>query len=302
MNFSDATLEQFCTTPANVRLCYRTAGDVNHPTVILVLGLGLQLIYWPQGLIDNLVEQGYHVVWFDNRDVGQSSHLATPTPGVLDLLLRRKLDGAYDLTDMAADSIALLDHLGIPHAHWVGMSMGGMIAQTAAALYPKRCLSLTSIFSTTGARTVGQPAFSTMWKLIQPGAKTKQQAISKYLDMARHISDSGFPMDEDIAIAYAALAWERGAGADESKGTARQVAAIIKSGNRTRLIQQVRVPTLVIHGDKDPIVHPSGGLATAKAITNAQHHSIKGMGHYISEALAPQLVDTIHQHIQTTNG
>lgn len=296
MNQSAPHMEQFVETTNGPTLCYRQVGDSSAPAILLIAGLGLQLIYWPQRLLDELMAKGFQVIWFDNRDVGRSTSMDSATPGAMDLLFRRKLEGAYDLTDMANDAIGLLDHLSIEKAHIAGMSMGGMIGQMCAALHPHRVLTLTSIFSTTGARRVGQPSLTTLWHLLQPSAKTQPHAVKKYTQLALHLSDKGYPVDPATAAKYAALAWQRGRQQRESQGAARQMAAIIKSGNRTRYLANIQAPTLVLHGDRDVIVHPSGGIATANAITHAQHRTIEGLGHYITEEVSPLLANYLHQH------
>jgi pimeloyl-ACP methyl ester carboxylesterase len=163
----------------------------------------------------------------------------------------------------------LLDHLEIGSCHVLGMSMGGMIAQTLAARHPTRVRSLTSIFSSTGARRAGQPAMSTMLKLARKPAQTREDAVTHHLELMRHIGPSAYTMDEHVERDYIADAWLRGAAEKTHEGVSRQMGAIIKSGNRTLALARIHAPTLVIHGDKDPLVAPSGGRATAKAIPGA---------------------------------
>lgn len=292
------TPDQFCTVSTGMRLCYRTYGPDYAEPLLLIAGLALHLTSWSPGFIEGLVQRGYHVITFDNRDVGRSSRHLSPPPGVWRQLTRRIAPEAYDLSDMARDAVGLLDHLQIEQAHLVGMSMGGMIAQTVAARHPERAHSLTSIFSTTGARRVGQPAASTMWLLSRPPARTRDEAADRYVKLMRHIGSQGFDRDEERLRAYAEHAWERGAGPTAPEGVARQIGAIIKSGDRTAELSQIRVPTLVVHGDRDRIVHPSGGHATAQAIPEARHITIHGMGHQISEGVVPYLVDLIDGHAQ----
>lgn len=165
--YAQNTIEdKFCDVSTGMRLCYRTYGPDDGEPLLLIVGLGLQLTAWPISLINNLIQCGYKVIIFDNRDVGRSSRVSQRPPNLLRQLIRRPESSAYDLQDMAQDVIGLLDHLCVTRAHVVGMSMGGMIAQVIAAQYPQRIKSLTSIFSTTGALNVGQPALSSLLMLV----------------------------------------------------------------------------------------------------------------------------------------
>lgn len=293
--------DRFCVFRNGHRICYRVQGNSENTPLLLIAGLGQQLTSWPIAVVEELVNRGYFVIRFDNRDVGQSSQIPSRPPGRMQQLFRRPPPDAYDLGDMAGDAVALLDHLEIDRAHLVGMSMGGMIAQTIAARYPERTRTLTSIFSTTGHPRVGQPANSTLLRLVRPPAKTRDQAIERHLGMMRHISTKALPLDEQRERTYAAEAWERGAGPKAHLGVARQIGAILKSGDRTRELGKVTAPTLVIHGDTDRMVHPSGGKATVAAIPGARHETIVGMGHYLPEAALPRLVDLITGHARASN-
>jgi pimeloyl-ACP methyl ester carboxylesterase len=281
--------EDFYEVGGGRRVCYRTDGDPSGEALLLIAGLSLDLTSWPQAMIDGLVGRGFFVIRFDNRDAGRTTPAQTPPPG---LLRRPRLDG-YDLGDMAADAVGVLDHLGVGQAHVVGMSMGGMIAQTIAARYPSRIATLTSIYSTTGARRVGQPAASTMLMLANPGSRTREQAVRKHLTLMRHLAGTGFPLDETAAAEYAARAWDRGLRQDAGRGIARQINAIYRSGDRTAELRRIAVPTLVIHGDRDRIVHPSGGRATAAAIPGARHVVIAGMGHDLAPGVTDRVVELI---------
>ncbi|UJR85160.1 alpha/beta fold hydrolase [Sandaracinus amylolyticus] len=289
--------EHLCELPSGVRLCYRTSGSTRGEPLLLIAGLGLHLTWWPQSLIDGLVERGHHVIAFDNRDVGRSSRIATRPPGVLRQLLRVPHADNYDLGDMAEDTVGLLDHLGIDATHLVGMSMGGMIAQTIAARHPRRARSLVSIFSTTGARRVGQPSLSTLRHLAGPRARTRDQAIASHVTIMRHIGPSGFALDLEALEAYAGAAWDRGDGLHAPAGIARQIGAILKSGDRTRELRRITTPTLVLHGDSDLMVHPSGGRATARAIPGAAHVTIEGMGHHLPAGVIPRVTELVARHL-----
>jgi pimeloyl-ACP methyl ester carboxylesterase len=288
--------DKFCDVPNGIRLCFRTWGSETGEPLLLLAGLGLHLTSWPKVFVDTLVQRGFYVIACDNRDVGRSSRVPVPPPGLFRQLFRVPRPDNYDLTDMATDTVGLLDHLGIASAHLVGMSMGGMIAQTVAARHPERVRTLTSIFSTTGARSVGQPAASTLLLLAKRPARTREEAVANFLGIVRHIAATGFPIDETVVCAYATEAWERGDGRTAHEGVARQIGAIMKSGDRTEQLRRVTAPTLVIHGDADLMVHPSGGRATADAIPGARHVTITGMGHHLSEGVLAQLADLTVEH------
>lgn len=289
--FSDE--DQFCDLPSGIRLCYRVQGDANATPLILVAGLGLQLQSWPAMLIQRLVDSGYRVITLDNRDVGRSSRATFRPMRSSDLLRSRFRDEAYAVEDMAKDVLGLMAHLHIETAHVVGMSMGGMIGQSMASMAPEKLLSLTSIFSTTGARSVGQPAFSTKLRLMKKSPRNRQEYIDNFASMMRHIGPPTFDRYEAKVRAQTGNSWDRGDGARAHHGVLRQIEAIMKSGDRTKALQKISTPTLVIHGDKDLMVHPSGGAATAKAIQGSTFVQLEGMGHFIPEHLVPKLVELI---------
>ncbi|WP_328471135.1 alpha/beta hydrolase [Actinoplanes sp. NBC_00393] len=280
--------DEFFDVPGGPRICYRVSGE-GRP-LLLIAGLGLDLTSWPQRMIDGFLDAGFQVIRLDNRDAGCSSRIDTPPPGRLRQLFARPRPDAYNLGDMAADTLALLDHLGIERAHLVGMSMGGMIAQTIAARNPDRVATLTSIFSTTGHRRVGQPARSTLLRMARRAARTADESVQRHLAMLRHIGSAGFPPDDDVERAWAAGLWERTGGGVARQGIPRQVSAIQASGDRTAELRRITAPTLVIHGDRDLMVHPSGGRATAAAIPGARHVEITGMGHHLAPGVVDQLV------------
>ncbi len=288
--------DQFCAAGVGRRVCYRTDGDPSGAPLLLIAGLTLDLTSWPQSMIDGLVAQGFYVIRLDNRDAGRSTPAASKAPGLLRRALQKPRRDGYDLADMAADAVAVLDHLGVDRAHLVGMSMGGMIAQTIAARYPARVASLTSIFSTTGAKDVGQPANSTLALLAFPGGRTRAKFIGNHLRLSRHLAGTGYPCDETAAAAYADVAWERGLREGSGAAIARQMNAIFTSGDRTGEVGRITAPTLVIHGDRDRIVHPSGGKATAAAIRGSRHVTIEGMGHDIAAGVVDRIVELITQN------
>ena len=291
------TQDRFCKLPSGISLCYRTHGDSNGVPLLLVAGLGQQLISWPATLVDALTNNGFFVITFDNRDVGRSDRIHERPPGMLQQLLRRPGEG-YNLGDMAADTAGLLNGLGVDAAHLVGMSMGGMIAQTVAARYPQHTLSLTSIFSTTGAPKVGQPTMGSMLRLVKPPARNRRQSIARFTAMVRHIGPTAYDVTDAELRDYAGQAWDRGLGPRDASGVGRQIGAIMRSGDRTEEVRKIKAPTLVIHGHRDPLVHPSGGKATARAIRNAKLITLHGMGHYLPEGVLPELADLISGHAQ----
>ncbi|HXF31610.1 MAG TPA: alpha/beta hydrolase [Solirubrobacterales bacterium] len=292
-----AEIEDVIDVGGGMEICFRSAGDPADPTVLLIAGLGQQLGVWPTELVDGLLARGLHVVRFDNRDVGRSGRAGCRPPSGVQFLTRRFSPAQYTLGAMSCDAAGLLDRLGIGPAHLVGMSMGGMIAQTLAAREPERVLSLTSIMSTTGASRLGRPALSTWLRLAQPPAKTREISAERTVAMMRHIGSRGYPFDADRVRAGALEDWDR-AGGSQAAGVARQLAAIFKSGDRSAEVARISVPTLVIHGDRDPMVHPSGGGATAKAIAGARHRTIAGMGHDLPAGACPLLVDEIAAHVE----
>lgn len=287
----DTSQDRFVDLPAGPRLCYRVEGPDDGVPLLLIAGLGLDLTSWPRRMVDGFVERGFRVVRFDNRDAGRSARIPTPPPGKLRQLLARPRPDAYDLGDMAADTVGLLDHLGVDRAHLVGMSMGGMIAQVVAARHPGRVATLTSIFSTTGHRGVGQPARSTLARMAKRPARTADESVRRHLAMLRHIGSTAFPPDQDAERAWAAGLWERADGVHARRGVPRQIGAIQASGDRTAELRRITAPTLVVHGDTDRMVHTSGGRATAEAIPGARYVEIAGMGHH----LAPGVVDRLVQ-------
>ena len=290
--------EQYVTLKSGDRFCYAEHGVGNTDTIVLIVGLGLQLVYWPNALIERLVASGFRVICFDNRDAGRSVRSDTPHPSLLQQLRGRSPKGAYGLERMAEDTAELLEALNITSAHIAGMSMGGMIAQTLASLHPEKVTSMTSIFSTTGSRKVGQPSYSTLWRLARAKAPTSEKdAVKNYQAMMTHIGDVAANGAVNQWHQYARLAWRRNGGKSDAKAMFRQIGAIMKSGDRTPMLQNVKAPTLVIHGDVDHMVHPSGGVATARAISGAKHQVLRGLRHQIDTVQSHRIADSILAHI-----
>jgi pimeloyl-ACP methyl ester carboxylesterase len=276
----------------SIELCYRDDGEPGRPVVLLIAGLGQQLIEWPSELIDGLLSADLRVVRFDNREVGRSSRTTVPAPTALQMLRRRFGPDQYDLGEMELDTLGLLDRLEIDAAHVVGMSMGGMIAQTLAARHPSRAISLTSIMSNTGARRIGRPTLATYFRLFQPAADEREASADQAVAMMRHLGSRGFPFDAERVRATALTGWDRDGGANPD-GPARQLAAIFKSGDRTAEVSRITVPTLIVHGDHDQMVAPSGGWATSRAIAGSRLLTIGGMGHDLPAGACPELVEAI---------
>jgi pimeloyl-ACP methyl ester carboxylesterase len=273
-----------------IELVYETIGDPSNPPLLLVMGLGTQLIHWDIELCELFAERGFHVIRFDNRDAGRSTYIDAPVPNLKRAMAGLRIDAPYLLDDMADDAFGLLDQLGIEAAHVVGASMGGMIAQTMAIRRPERVLSLTSIMSTTGERRAGRPKLRVWGVLLRTAPRDKHAAVEYFVRVFRLIGSKGFPSDEDRVRALAAEAYDRGRSA---AGTGRQLAAIMVSGDRTDRLRALRVPTLVVHGRDDPLVPFRGGRATADAIPGARLIAIPGMGHDLPRQVWPQLVDAV---------
>jgi pimeloyl-ACP methyl ester carboxylesterase len=282
--------ESFCRV-GELEICYDTFGDPADPAMLLVMGLGTQMVAWQDEFCAALAEGGYFVIRHDNRDIGRSTHLdGKPTPTLLQLLRRDPGAAVYTLADMAGDSMGVLDHLGIEHAHIVGASMGGMIAQTIAIRYPQRILSLVSIMSNTGSFWSGQPALSMYALLLRPAPRERAAYIQHGIDMFVKIGGSGFDPDVEDLREIAELSYDRG---HDAAGSSRQLGAIIADRGREAALHRLRVPTTVIHGADDKLVRPSGGRATARAIPGARLVEIAGMGHGLPRGAWPQILDAI---------
>jgi pimeloyl-ACP methyl ester carboxylesterase len=277
-----------------LELAYETFGDASRPAMLLVMGLGTQMIAWHEDFCAELASRGFFVIRYDNRDIGRSTALRdAPVPTLGQLVRRSKSAASYGLEDMAEDGFGLLDALGVERAHVVGASMGGMIAQVMAVLRPERVLSLVSIMSNTGARWSGRPRLATYRVLLGRPPRERDAYIEHTVNTYRLIGSPGFERDEDSLRHMAARAYDRGR---NPAGAARQLAAILASGDRSERLAGVRAPTLVIHGTRDPLVNPSGGRATAKAITGARLLMIEGMGHDLPRGAWPQMIEAIAEN------
>ena len=283
--------ESFCRVSCGIEICFETFGDPADPAVLLIMGLGTQMLGWHEDFCTDLAGRGFHVIRYDNRDIGRSTILSSaPVPTLGQIMRRDKRAASYTLAEMAADGVGLLDHLGIERAHLVGVSMGGMIAQTIAARRPERVLSLTSIMSSTGSRWRGQPALRTYRQFLRPVSTDRATYIAQTAALFDIIGSPGFDRaDEDLRSLLGAM-YDRG---HDPGSVTRQLAAILASGDRTGELRHITAPTLVIHGTADKLVAPSGGRATARAIPGARLLKIEGMGHDLPRGAWPQLIDAI---------
>ncbi|MGH9034579.1 MAG: alpha/beta fold hydrolase [Acidimicrobiia bacterium] len=270
---------------------YDTAGDPGSPALLLVMGLGAQLVLWPDEFCQALADRGFYVIRYDNRDVGLSTKTDGPPPDVLAAVQGDTSQATYTLVDMAADGIGLLDALGMGAAHVVGVSMGGMIAQQLAVRHPDRVLSLCSIMSTPTADMSSDPASpEANAALLRPPARSREEAVTQSLEGSRVVGSPGFARDESEIRARVELSYDR---CFYPLGIARQLCAVIASGDWRPALAKLEVPTLVVHGGADPLVRPSWGRATAEAIPGAELLIIDGMGHDLPRGVWDRLVEAI---------
>jgi pimeloyl-ACP methyl ester carboxylesterase len=291
--------EEFRDVGRGVTLCYEAFGDPDETPILLIMGLATQMIAWHEDFCTELAERGFYVVRFDNRDIGRSTHFDFQPPTVKQMLTRRLGPEQYTLSDMAEDAAVLLRELEIAPAHVVGASMGGMIGQMLAAEHPEAVRSLTSIMSTTGSRRQGQPAFSVYRYLLRPPPRDRDGYIQRSAEIFGLVGSTGFERDEAYIRERAARSFDRGF---DVRAGGRQLGAIIASGDRTKVLESIKAPTLVIHGTVDKMVRPSGGRATAKAIPGARLMMIEGMGHDLPRGVWPQIIDGISEHARAASG
>ena len=278
--------------PARIDIAYERLGSASAPVVLLIMGGGAQMISWPDDFCQALVDRGLQVIRFDNRDVGRSTHMTDAPPPNLQAVLAGDLSlASYTLSDMAADTVGLMDALGVERTHLVGASLGGSIAQTMAIEHPSRVRSLTSMMASTGNMAIGQPSPDAMRQLAgRPPAVTREQVVEQMLQAFRVIGSPGYPMDEEEVAARTGRAYDR---SHDPKGHARQAIAFVASGDRTEKLRHLDVPTLVIHGLADGMCDVSGGRAVAEAIRGAELVLIEGMGHNLPPGLRSQLAARI---------
>lgn len=283
--------EQLAPVGNGIELCYQEMGDPEGEPLLLVMGLATQMIAWDETFCGMLADRGFRVVRFDNRDIGRSTKLkAAGLPPRLDMMVGRGGSAAYRLRDMAADTVGLMDHLGVDAAHVVGASMGGMIAQTTAIEHPERVRSLVSIMSTTGSRRVGRPSYRTFGILFGKPPQGRDAVVERAVRTFKTIGSPGYPFEEERVRQIAGRSYDRG---HHSPGVLRQLHAITASGDRTAALGHLDLPALVVHGASDPLVNPSGGRATARAIPGARLELIDGMAHDLPRQLWPDFVEKI---------
>ena len=276
-----------------LELAYETFGDAADPAVLMIMGLGAPMIFWPEELCEMLADRGHFVIRFDNRDIGRSTILEEPPPRLDQMLSGELGDVPYRLEDMAADAVGVLDHLGVERAHIVGASLGGMIAQRLAIDRPERVLSLASIMSTTGDRSVGLPTPAALAVLMAPPPSGRDGYVRSFLD-ARAVIGSK-PLDIERTRELAERSFDRGF---YPEGTARQLAAILASPDRTEALGAVRAPTVVIHGADDALISVSGGEATAGAIPGSKLVVIPGLNHDLPPSALEPIAAALRENFE----
>jgi pimeloyl-ACP methyl ester carboxylesterase len=283
-----------------LQLCYQTFGRPSDAPLLLIMGMGAQMVGWDDEFCEALAQRGFWVVRFDNRDVGRSTKLdSAGVPNVTLAMtrawLRRPVAAPYLLLDMARDVTGLMDALGIARAHLVGASMGGTIAQTLAIAAPERVLTMTSIMSTTGAPDLPNPQYSAMAAIFKPAPSSLEAYTAYYLQTWKQLRVGPFEEEEARDRARAQRNHARGL---HPAGAARQLVAILASGSRREALRGVTVPTLVIHGDVDPLVPLAAGKDTAHSIPGAELMVLPGMGHALPMRMWPRILDGITQLAQ----
>jgi pimeloyl-ACP methyl ester carboxylesterase len=278
-----------------LQITYDSFGNPSDPVMILIMGLGTHMIHWSDQFCQLLASNKLRVIRFDNRDIGESTWLTDyPVPSTWDFignsLFNKKVNAPYLLDDMADDTLALMDALDIDKAHIVGVSMGGMIAQCMALKAPNRVNSLTSIMSTTGNRSLPKAKIRVLAKLLKPLSKEVELYVVQNLDIWLMLHGKHFPFDQENIEKVIRHSQQRGV---NPAGVARQLSAIIDSGDRTLSLQKLHIPSLIIHGDIDPLIPVECGIATAAAIPNATLKILEGMGHTLPMQLWPQIVQDI---------
>jgi pimeloyl-ACP methyl ester carboxylesterase len=274
----------------DIEIAYEEFGEPDDPAMLMVMGLGVQMLGWDSEFCELLAAEGFRVVRFDNRDVGRSTHHEGPVPDWPALMTGDRSSATYLLDDMADDAVRLLDHLEIGAAHAVGASLGGMIAQTLAIRHPDRVLSLTSIMSRPGDPASGQPHPEALEALLNPPPNDREAIAEWAAKNWDVIGSPGFESDTEAIRRRAQESYDRGY---DPKGVGRQLAAILASGDRTPSLSKLDLPALVIHGERDPLIDVSGGRATAAALPGAKLIVVPGMGHDLPRELWPRFVEEI---------
>lgn len=279
-------------------ICVRLDGPSDGAPLVLITGLAFDLATWPMSFVHALADRGHRVIRLDNRDVGRSFRVTSTPPSARRLLRGPLPEGQYSVEDMSEDVADTLRALGVERADVMGFSLGGMIAQSLAGHHPELVRRLISLCSTTGDPSVGTAATSTAALLMFPGAKTRDMYIRGRLVMSHHLAGPGFPVDVAYERQLAATHWDRSLDPrGEAEAMRRQIGAIRSSGDRTEVLSRITAPTLVIHGDKDKIVRPDGGPATAEVIPHARFVRIPGMGHQVHPMVVPRLFELVIEHL-----
>jgi len=278
--------------PVNgIEIAYQEMGDPSGEPLLLAMGLATQMLAWDEGFCTMLAERGFRVVRFDNRDIGHSTMIdGAGMPSRMDMMTGRRATAPYLLTDMADDTFGLMDQLGIESAHLVGASMGGMIVQTMAIRRPERVRSMVSMLSTTGNRWLGMPAFRVWGTLLASYPPNRDAYVEQAVKTFTLVGSPEYERDEQRLRQLAGEMYDR---SHNPAGVLRQMHAITASGDRTSDLRRLTVPTLVIHGTRDPLVRPAAGRATARAIPGAKLKMIDGMGHDLPRELWPTFAEEI---------
>lgn len=286
--------EQFATVAHGVDICYQTFGDPTGDPLLLVMGLGGPMTWWSPDFCSLLAESGFFVIRYDNRDAGRSSKIRGRINRrmIMASFAGLKAKTPYSMQDLADDAFGLLDHLGLQGAHVVGISMGGMIVQTMALRHPKRVHSMTSIMSTTGRRSVGWQDPRLLPLLMARRAESRESYIAASARLWQIIGSPLYPDTTETVRERAAETWDRGVSA---AGSARQIGAILTQPDRSRALRSLRIPSLIIHGMSDRLVHVSGGRATSHSIAGSELLLIDGMGHDVPRDLHETFVEAIRR-------
>ncbi len=283
---------------------YDTFGDPSLPAVLLINGLGVQMIYWDEAFCTQLAGEGHHVIRFDNRDIGLSTKFGgfgVPDIAAVVSAVERgeNINLPYTVDDMADDATGLLSALNVDKAHFCGSSMGGIIAQTVACRHPERVLGLISIMSSSGDPTLARPKPELMNVLLTPSPDTREEYIEHNVNYWRAVGSPFFTYDEQWIRSRSAAAFDR---SHYPYGKTRQMAAVVSRGDRRELLKSISAPTLVIHGSHDPLVPHAAGIDLAKTIPGAELVTIEGMGHDMPAETWPEIIRAISQHIQSAGG
>jgi len=284
--------EQFASLPSGIDLCHETFGSEDDPAILLVMGLGGPMGWWSTAFCERLADKGWFVIRYDNRDTGRSTKLRQHRVTKLDIVKAAIGVGSapYSVGDMAEDAVGLIDHLGLDAVHVVGVSLGGMIAQMMAIEHPKRVLSLTSIMSTTGNKRVGWPHPKVIRGMLSSPGRTRESYAERSIKGAQMIASPKYPTSREESLARAYETYDRGWTAS---GVSRQLVAALTAPDRTERLRELDLPVTVLHGKSDPLIHRSGGTATARAIRDAELIEVEGMGHDLPEPLWDTLIDAI---------